>query len=198
MISAIVAVDNNWGIGFNGDLLERIPEDLRYFKEITENNWIVMGRKTWDSLPKKPLPNRPHLVITNNPMSYEDMDEEVEEAVDDANPGTGGGNSVEFTENELKQLELEKNLLPGVRERAVKTALNIVSRARSERENKVTIEKLEDGCNVTFEIESLGETMLSLTLNVADVLQAEQLRDGFLDDPGALYSDIIDRLIGMK
>ena len=75
MISAIVAVDNNWGIGFNGDLLEHIPEDLRYFKEITENNWIVMGRKTWDSLPKKPLPNRPHLVITNNPLSYEEMDE---------------------------------------------------------------------------------------------------------------------------
>lgn len=75
MISAIVAVDNNWGIGFNGDLLEHIPEDLRYFKEITENNWIVMGRKTWDSLPKKPLPNRPHLVITNDPLSYEEMDE---------------------------------------------------------------------------------------------------------------------------
>lgn len=75
MISAIVAVDNNWGIGFNGDLLEHIPEDLRYFKELTIDNWIVMGRKTWDSLPKKPLPNRPHLVITNNPMSYEDMDE---------------------------------------------------------------------------------------------------------------------------
>ena len=76
-----------------------------------------------------------------------------------------GGNSA---------LELEKNLLPGVRERAVKTALNIVSRAQSERENKVTIEKLEDSCNVTFEIESMGTTMLSLTLNVADVLQAEQ------------------------
>ena len=75
MISAIVAVDNNWGIGFNGDLLEHIPEDLKYFKELTTDNWIVMGRKTWDSLPKKPLPNRSHLVITNNPMSYEDMDE---------------------------------------------------------------------------------------------------------------------------
>ncbi len=43
--------------------------------------------------------------------AYEDMDAEVEEDVDDANPGTGGGNSVEFTENELKQLELEKNLI---------------------------------------------------------------------------------------
>ncbi|MBQ8792356.1 MAG: dihydrofolate reductase [Clostridia bacterium] len=75
MISAIVAVDNNWGIGYKGDLLEHIPEDLKYFKEITNNNWIVMGRKTWDSLPKKPLPNRPHLVITNDPFSYEDIDE---------------------------------------------------------------------------------------------------------------------------
>ncbi len=93
---------------------------------------------------------------------------------------------------------LENQLLPGVRDRAVKAALNIVARARSERENKVEIEKLEDSVNVTFEIESLGQTMLSLTLNVADVLQAEQLKDGFLDDPGALYSDIIDRLIGEK
>lgn len=93
---------------------------------------------------------------------------------------------------------LENTLLPGVRDRAVKAALNIVSRARSERENKVRIEKLEDGCNVTFEIESLGETMLSLTLNVADVLQAEQLKEGFLNDSNALYSDIIDRLLGNK
>ncbi len=98
-----------------------------------------------------------------------------------------GGNSA---------LELEKVLLPGVRDRAVKAALNIVARARSERETKVVIEKLEDGCNVTFEIESLGQTMLSLTLNVADEYQAEQLKDGFLDDPGALYSDIINRLVG--
>lgn len=93
---------------------------------------------------------------------------------------------------------LENQLLPGVRDRAVKAALNIVARATSERENKVSIERLEDSVNVTFEIESLGQTMLSLTLNVADVLQAEQLKDGFLDDPGALYSDIIDRLIGDK
>lgn len=94
--------------------------------------------------------------------------------------------------------ELENTLLPGMRDYAVKTALNIIARARSERENKVEIKKVENGYDVTFEIESLGERMLSLTLNVSDVLQAEQLKDGFLDDPGALYSDIIDRLIGMK
>ena len=65
MISAIVAVDNNWGIGFNGQLLERIPEDLKYFKQLTENHWVIMGRKTWDSLSKKPLPNRQNVIITN-------------------------------------------------------------------------------------------------------------------------------------
>ena len=79
MISAIVAVDNNWGIGFNGDLLEHIPEDLKYFKELTSGNVVVMGRKTWDSLPKKPLPNRINYVITkeakpsNEEVAYFDM-----------------------------------------------------------------------------------------------------------------------------
>lgn len=92
--------------------------------------------------------------------------------------------------------ELEKQLLPGVRDRAVKVALNTVVRARSERENTVNIKKADNGYDVTFEIESNGDKLLSLTLNVFDEWQAEQLRDGFLDDPGALYSDIINRLIG--
>ena len=65
MISAIVAVNNDWGIGYNGDLLEHIPEDLKYFKKLTENNVVIMGRKTWDSLPKKPLPNRLNMIVTS-------------------------------------------------------------------------------------------------------------------------------------
>lgn len=76
MISAIVAVDNNWGIGFNGDLLEHIPEDLKYFKELTSGEYkaVVMGRKTWDSLPKKPLPNRKNIIITTQ-TNYNAQDE---------------------------------------------------------------------------------------------------------------------------
>ena len=68
MISAIVAVDNNWGIGFNGELLERIPEDMKYFKTLTDDHMIVMGRKTWESLPG-PLSNRFHLILTRNPKN---------------------------------------------------------------------------------------------------------------------------------
>ena len=73
MISAIVAVDNDWGIGFNGELLEHIPEDLIYFKTLTTGHIVVMGRKTWDSLPKKPLPNRFNVVITSQERHFEEM-----------------------------------------------------------------------------------------------------------------------------
>lgn len=66
MISAIAAVDNNYGIGYKGELLCHIKEDLERFKELTTNNIVVMGRKTWDSLPIKPLPNRVNIVITNS------------------------------------------------------------------------------------------------------------------------------------
>ena len=66
MISAIVAVDNNWGIGYNGQLLEHIPDDLKYFKTLTINNIVVMGYKTWESLPRKPLPNRINIIISHS------------------------------------------------------------------------------------------------------------------------------------
>lgn len=65
MISAVVCVDKNWGIGGNGDLLVHIPEDMKFFKDITTNSVVVMGRKTFDSLPNKPLPNRINCIITS-------------------------------------------------------------------------------------------------------------------------------------
>lgn len=65
MISAIVCVDENWGIGSNRDLLVHIPEDMKFFKEKTTGNIVIMGRKTYDSLPSKPLPNRTNIVITS-------------------------------------------------------------------------------------------------------------------------------------
>ena len=73
MISAIVAVDENWGIGFNGDLLEKIPEDMKWFHLLTHERTVLMGRKTWDSLPKKPLPDRLNLVITRGERKFDNM-----------------------------------------------------------------------------------------------------------------------------
>lgn len=65
MVSAIVCVDKNWGIGYQGELLINIPEDMRFFRDKTKNNIVIMGRKTYDSLPSKPLPYRTNVVITS-------------------------------------------------------------------------------------------------------------------------------------
>ncbi len=67
MIEAIAAVDENYGIGFKGELLESIPDDLKHFKELTSGNVVIMGKNTWDSLPIKPLPGRVNFVITREP-----------------------------------------------------------------------------------------------------------------------------------
>ena len=65
MISAIVAVDENWGIGSNGDLLEKIPEDMKFFKDMTTNHTVLMGYNTYLSLGSKPLPNRKNIVLAD-------------------------------------------------------------------------------------------------------------------------------------
>ena len=63
-ISIIVAVDRNWAIGNRGDQLYYIREDLRHFKELTLGHPIIMGRKTFEALPRGPLPGRRNIVIT--------------------------------------------------------------------------------------------------------------------------------------
>ncbi len=61
----IAAVDNNWAIGKNNELLVRIPEDQKYFRNTTMNGVVVMGRKTLESFPNaKPLPKRTNIVLT--------------------------------------------------------------------------------------------------------------------------------------
>ena len=64
-MQAIVAVSQSWGIGKGGDLLFRLPSDLRRFKSITTGHTVIMGRKTLDSLPGgKGLPHRRNLVLS--------------------------------------------------------------------------------------------------------------------------------------
>ena len=63
-ISFVVAVSRNGVIGRNGGLPWHISTDLKRFKAITMGKPLIMGRKTWESLPKKPLPGRPNIVIT--------------------------------------------------------------------------------------------------------------------------------------
>ena len=65
MISIIVAIAENYAIGKKGDLLCHLPADLKHFKEITSGKTVMMGERTFFSLPKHPLPNRRNIVLTN-------------------------------------------------------------------------------------------------------------------------------------
>lgn len=67
IVSLVVAQADNGVIGRNGALPWRIPQDMRRFRALTMGKPCVMGRKTWDSLPKKPLPGRDNIVVTRDP-----------------------------------------------------------------------------------------------------------------------------------
>jgi dihydrofolate reductase len=65
MISIIVAVSEDMGIGKNNELLWHISEDLKRFKKLTLGNSVIMGKKTWESLPNRPLKERKNIVLTD-------------------------------------------------------------------------------------------------------------------------------------
>lgn len=65
MLSIIVAIAENYAIGKKGNLLCHLPADLKHFKEITSGKTVLMGERTFFSLPKHPLPNRRNIVLTD-------------------------------------------------------------------------------------------------------------------------------------
>jgi dihydrofolate reductase len=89
MISIIVAIAENYAIGLNNDLLWHIPEDLRRFKKITSGHKIIMGKRTYESLPVRPLPNRTSIVISDDPKDVFNgciMAYSIEEAMEHCDP----------------------------------------------------------------------------------------------------------------
>lgn len=66
--SIVVAIADNGVIGRNNQLpWERIPEDMRWFRKVTMGHWLVMGRRTWESIDSTPLPGRESVVVTRTP-----------------------------------------------------------------------------------------------------------------------------------
>ena len=64
MISLVYAISRNGVIGKDGGLPWHVPSDLKHFKAVTMGKPVIMGRKTWESLPRKPLPGRKNIVVT--------------------------------------------------------------------------------------------------------------------------------------
>lgn len=98
-ISIIVAIAQNNAIGKDNQLLWHISEDLKRFKRITSGHRVIMGKKTFESLPIRPLPNRTNIIISDNPDDqYEGciVVYSIEEALGHCNDGLesfviGGG-----------------------------------------------------------------------------------------------------------
>ncbi len=65
-VSLVLAMASNGVIGDKGGIPWRIPEDMNHFRALTIGKPIIMGRKTWDSFPKKPLPGRTNIIITRD------------------------------------------------------------------------------------------------------------------------------------
>ncbi len=85
MISLIAAIAKNRAIGNKGQLLWHLPEDMRYFRETTRGKPVIMGRKTWESLPDsfRPLPGRHNIVVSRN-LAYQAPGATLAGSLDDA------------------------------------------------------------------------------------------------------------------
>lgn len=79
-ISIIVAVAQNNAIGKDNDLLWHISDDLKRFKSLTSGHPVIMGRNTWNSLPRRPLPKRRNIVLTHD-MTFCDEGAEVAHSI---------------------------------------------------------------------------------------------------------------------
>lgn len=93
MLTLIWAQTSNGVIGANGGMPWHCPEDLKHFNRITSGKVIIMGRKTWESLPRRPLPNRYHYVVGSQKLhgpgftSFDSFEKILEEHDNYANSG---------------------------------------------------------------------------------------------------------------
>lgn len=84
-ISIIVAIARNNAIGKDNDLIWHISDDLKRFKALTSGHTVIMGRNTWNSLPRRPLPKRRNIVLTHSSDFCDegaDVAHSVEEVLD--------------------------------------------------------------------------------------------------------------------
>ena len=109
------------------------------------------------------------------------------------------GGAFVITESGLSIIRtLEADLPFSVREKAAKAAVRLLARIKTEIENPVEIKASEDGYTVTCRVCDGGRDLLLLSLHVADMLQANTVKEQFLSDPGRVYSGVLALQTGDK
>ncbi len=116
-VSIIAAIGHNRELGKNNKLLWHIKEDLQRFKSLTVGHPIIMGRKTWESLPFRPLPNRTNIIVTRNlSLSFArgrlaKLAESLEEAIEIAKKAEGREEIFVIGGGQIYEQALGKNLV---------------------------------------------------------------------------------------
>lgn len=111
----IIACDPNGGIGYKNRLpWTNIQGDLPRFKRLTDGQTVIMGRNTWDSLPKKPLPNRINFVVSSRPLEAEHHNVHRAYSISPTDPDTfsywiiGGAKLIESCWEGINEIHLTK------------------------------------------------------------------------------------------
>lgn len=139
------------------------------------------------------------IMLENGLANYFEVNQAISDLVKNGSIEWNFENDEQFfylTENGKAAAQmLESNLPRAVREKAINTAIRLMTRARREQENQIEVEKAENGgYHVTFRIFDMNDELLSLKIFVADSMQVETVRQNFLNDPVKLYSNIISSL----
>lgn len=109
--------------------------------------------------------------------------------------GNAGDESFTITQSGRDAAEtLETNLPLNIRRKAVRAAMQLLTRRKREQENHIDIQKLDKGYQVIFTILDQEDELMKLQIYVADRLQAETARENFLNNPVAFYSTVMERL----
>ncbi|HIW73119.1 MAG TPA: DUF4364 family protein [Firmicutes bacterium] len=137
-------------------------------------------------------------IISGNGMAnFFETGSAIDELVRLGHLTEGEGDTLALTETGRQVADTLSGMIPyTLRERSVKSALQLLTRIRRERENTVTIEKLPHGYNVTCAIGDDESPLMSFTLRVADDLQAQMVKERFLSDPVLLYRSLLAVLSG--
>lgn len=148
---------------------------------------------------KEPVP-RPMIleIIAGNGMAnFFDTGVAMDKLVDLGHIAESGSGMMTITDTGKEIAQVLSSSLPFVlRERSVKIALTLLSRMHKQKDANVQIEKTETGYNVTLELTEGGGSMLKVTVATVDSLQANAIKENFMEDPALLYRSTIAVLNG--
>lgn len=127
--------------------------------------------------------------------NYFEMSQALSELIDNDNIYLKENDLILTRKGKENSETLEHDIPYTVKEKALNAAISLQTRLRRERENKISIDRVEKGCNVTISVVDSDDEIMSVKLFVADYDQALAVKERFLEDPVRVYSNIVALLL---